>query len=88
MNTEQPTHALSRLLEFIENELGSGNQSIAADDDLLTSGLVDSMGVMRLATFVETEFKMAVLPEDITIENFQTAQSIVLYIEAAKSNHP
>nr|WP_161501224.1 acyl carrier protein [Rhodopirellula sp. SM50] len=71
-------------MSFIQHEL-MGNQTdpISTDDDLLGGGHIDSMGIMRLVAFLETEFGVSVPPEDVTIENFETPQTIADYVQAA-----
>jgi acyl carrier protein len=71
-----------RLRRFITNEL-LFEQSLALndDDDLLLSGLVDSLGVVRLVTFIETEFHVVVPPEDVVLENFQTLTAMSEYLQ-------
>lgn len=70
------------LTQYISHELLAVNNDSAlqADDNLLTSGLIDSLGVMRLVGFIEDEFDVEVLPEDITIENFRTINLIAAYL--------
>lgn len=69
------------LVEFIARELrGDPAAAPGADDDLLGSGLVDSLGVMRLVRFVEERYGVAVPPADVTIENFNTARTIASYL--------
>jgi len=46
---------------------------LSDDDDLLTSGLVDSLGMMSLVAFIEEQFGVAVPPEDVTLETFSTS---------------
>jgi acyl carrier protein len=53
---------------------------IAADEDLLGSGLLDSLGVMSLVFFIEQEVGMDIPAEDVTIENFQTLEAIEAYL--------
>lgn len=57
------------------------DKTLAEDDDLLTSGRINSLGIMRLVTFIEEEFKVSVPPEDVTIENFRTVRTITGYLE-------
>ena len=49
--------------------------------DLLGSGYVDSIGVMRLVQFTEARFGVRVPPADITIENFLTVRRIASYLQ-------
>lgn len=71
-----------RLTRFVHEELiGSGDGvQLAEEDDLLLSGHVDSMGIMRLVEHLETEHSLAVPPEDVTIDNFSSIASLTRYI--------
>jgi acyl carrier protein len=60
--------------------LNAPGRTIAADDDLLTSGLVDSMGIMSLVFFLEQRYGVQIPPGDVTIEHFGTLQSIERYL--------
>jgi acyl carrier protein len=70
------------LAQFITQELLNGRDGIElkADDSLLTTGLLDSLGVMQLINFIEEAFDVSVAPEDVTIENFRTISVIAEYI--------
>lgn len=73
-----------RLARYIAEELlgqthGMG-RAIAPDDDLLGSGLVDSLGIMSIVFFVEQELGFKVPAEDVTIENFQSIETIDAYL--------
>jgi acyl carrier protein len=74
-----------RLARYISEELlnltGDGRErTIAADEDLLGGGLVDSLGMMSLVYFIEQELGIDVPAEDVTIENFQTLEAIDAYL--------
>ena len=71
------------LTRYIEETLLSGRREggVSADTDLLTSGLLDSLGVMQLIWFIEQEFSVEVPPGDVTIENFQCVAKITEYLE-------
>lgn len=60
--------------EAIEGELESS-------EDLLGSGILDSLGMMKLIGFIEEEFEFKVLPEDMVIENFMTVDHITEYLQ-------
>jgi len=72
-----------KIIIFIRESLlsGKGDIELTAYDDLLGSGLIDSMGIMRLVEFVEDTFDKTIPPEDIVIENFMDVNSIVKYLE-------
>lgn len=69
---------------FIVDSLLSGTE-ITYDDDLLLSGLLDSMGVMRLVLHLETAFAVKIPPEDVVIEHFTSVETIATYIEEKKA---
>lgn len=71
-----------KLKDFIISELLNGHkpEQLSNDQDLLISGLVDSMGVVRLINFIEGNLNFAVPPEDVTLENFQTIETIASYL--------
>ena len=75
--------AAAALVDFIQNEiLGTASTTtVTAEDDLLASGIVDSMGVMRLVGFIEEKYSITVPPEDVTIENFLTITLIAAFIK-------
>lgn len=50
------------------------------DEELLLSGLVDSLGAVRLINFVESDLHVQVPPEDVVIEHFQSINAIVAYL--------
>lgn len=60
--------------------------SLTADEDLLAQGFIDSLGLMRLVTALETEFGIHVADEDIVPENFQTLGAMAKLIESKKQS--
>ncbi len=73
------------LQQFITSELLNGRQALAPDDNLLTTGLVDSLGMLRLVAFIEERFATRVPPQDITIENFRSVNQIAAYLAAQRA---
>ena len=72
------------IIDYILKELIGEDEPLQADDDLLNSGLVDSIGIMRLIGFIESKYDMKVPPQDMVIENFISVEAIVQYIEQVK----
>ena len=74
------------LIGYIQERLlnGSKEVTVSPEADLLSSGLVDSIGMMQLIGFIENEFDVKVPPEDMIIENFLTIDAISSYIERRK----
>ena len=71
-----------RIIKYIEEELSSEqlDDGIEITEDLLGSGILDSLGMMKLISFLEEEFKCEVLPEEMVIENFMTVGHITAYL--------
>lgn len=53
-------------------------------DSLLGHGIIDSMGVIELITYVQDEFGVEVGEEEITEENFGTLSAIARFVEAKR----
>ena len=56
------------------------NREIRSDDHLLERGILDSMGVLDVVGFIESEFQITVVDEDLSPENFQSIDRLVLFI--------
>ncbi|NNE33657.1 MAG: acyl carrier protein [Rhodothermales bacterium] len=78
MDTSEPT--TEAILRYINEDLLFGDGEALADDDLLETGLLDSIGVFGLVQFVRETYGYEVPPQDILIENFRTASTIVTYL--------
>ena len=70
------------LTDFIQGELLNHHQTIDEDQDLLVSGLIDSIGVMRLVGFIESSQGTKIPPQDVTLENFSNVKAIISYLSA------
>lgn len=72
--------------QFITEQLISGSTQVdlATDDDLLGSGLVDSMGLMRLVAFIEETYNVQIPAEDLILEHFMTIDAINDYLQTRK----
>ena len=71
-----------KLLGFIKNDLLGGSVEVFSDTDLLKTGLIDSLGIMRLVAFLENEYKTTIPAQDLTLENFSSVGTIVAYLES------
>ena len=56
-------------------------KSIAPDEDLLTQGIIDSMGIMNLCAFMEENFRIDITEDDLVPENFQNIDCLKEFIE-------
>ena len=69
------------LKEYIREELMNGsNSELDETENLLAAGIIDSLGILRLVSFVEEKFGIEVPDEDVTIDNFQSVKSMSDYV--------
>ena len=83
-----PTGHLSRLdpeevagavTAFINTTIMSRSRQIQPDDDLEMAG-VDSMALLKVLLFIESEFGFWMPDEDLVEENIKTARAMAAYI--------
>jgi acyl carrier protein len=73
------------LTDFIRQELLKGrNVKLEEDLDLLSAGVIDSLGILRMVSFMEERFGVKVPDEDVVFENFQNIRVMAEYIAAKK----
>ena len=70
------------IINYITNQLTNEelDEELDIHDDLLSSGLLDSLAMIKLVVFIENELNIKVPPEDMTIENFMTVNHITQYL--------
>lgn len=73
------------LVEYIKKELMKGrNVDISPMDDLLGSGIIDSLGILQMVSFIEERFNFQVPDEDVVFENFFSVEALSNYLKAAQ----
>jgi acyl carrier protein len=64
-----------------ENLLYDPNGFTYPDDaSFLREGIIDSLGVMQLVEFVQSRFRVAVEPAEVTPENFDSVARLARFI--------
>lgn len=56
------------------------NDPVTAKTSLLETGLLDSMGLVGLIQFIESEFRLQIPDADLTAELFETPASVAEYV--------
>ena len=66
------------LLDFVQCELARGTamKVLSLTDDLINTGILDSLGIMKLILFIEEKFSVKITDEDLIPENFESIQTI------------
>ncbi len=72
---------------FIQDNLlqGKKRKAITLDDPLVSSGVLDSLWMLRLIGFIEETMGVTIDDGDVTPENFETIRKILTFIERKKS---
>lgn len=73
----------SEIVRFVRDELlGGDDVFVDPDENLFTSGLVDSVGVVRLIAHLQTRFGVKIPPADLVPDNFRTVRVMTRYLQA------
>ena len=76
----------AKLKEFIMTEVSPDLNLPQLDDDelLIESGIIDSLGVLKIMAFLDEEFGIDLSAEQIKLENFKNVTSICSLVETNK----
>ena len=68
--------------QFIIDTFMYGEGTVADDDPLFDSGIIDSLGFIKLLSFIEEKFNVAMDMSEVGMENFNTLNSILETIKS------
>lgn len=57
-------------------------RGINFQDNLLESGILDSLGILDLVAFVEQNFGIALTDEELVPENFQSIEHLTAFVQS------
>ncbi|MEO1154301.1 MAG: acyl carrier protein [Pseudomonadota bacterium] len=69
----------SQIRDFIVAKLLNG-RAVGDDENLLLSGLIDSLGVFELIAFLEKSFGLTIPLDEVVLENFTSIDTIDAYV--------
>ena len=73
----------SQIREFVmENARGKGITELSDADSLISRGIVDSLGIFPLVSFLEESFGVRIPDDEIINDNFQTIDDIDRFVTA------
>ena len=70
---------------YLVTELASERDSFTPEENLLAQGIIDSMGILSLVSFMETRFGIKTSDDDMVPENFETLEALRRFVEKKKS---
>ena len=85
MNT---TDLRDALCAFINDSVSLDPATIVdPGTDLLLTGLVDSLGVVQIVSWMESELDISVEPNDVVLEHFQTVDAMADFVDRRRASH-
>jgi acyl carrier protein len=80
MNLEETVRA--SLLGFVTQSFNVAAAKIDMDKSLIDQGIIDSFGLVEIATFIEQEFRLVIKESDMTREAFGSMNKMARFISA------
>ena len=69
-----------RIKKFLAQQFPA-TKNVGNEDPLLKNGLIDSLGILEVVTFLEKEFGIVVSDEELLPENFESVQSLSSFVQ-------
>lgn len=73
--------AKDQLLVFIVDNYMVDLEDIPHDESLIDEGIIDSFGLVEIATFLEKVFSIKINEEDMVRENFGSVNKLISFVE-------
>jgi acyl carrier protein len=81
-----PTAVSDQVRAFVLEKFPQAKKKSLSDSDkLLESGIVDSLGILDLVAFLESDFKLQITDDELLPENFQTVEAIAEFVERKRN---
>ena len=80
MHTE--TNIKTKIKNYIIESTFDDVEKIKDDTLIFEEGILDSMGLLFLIEFLQEEFNLTTSDEELVVENFQSINSIIAFIES------
>lgn len=68
-----------------ETSIGPEILTTDANEDLISHGIIDSMTLLRIVSFMEERFDIRVLDEDISARNFRSLAAMEAFLQFKRS---
>ncbi len=66
---------------YVISNFLSGEGEIGYEDSLIKDGVIDSIDIMKLVTFLIKEYNLTLENEEYSLDNFDTIEKISLLLE-------
>ncbi|MEO0492957.1 MAG: acyl carrier protein [Actinomycetota bacterium] len=68
------------LVDYIRTSVSVGNPPIEPETDLVMTGYVDSLGIVLVVEWLESQLGIEIDPGDVVIEDFESVAAMVAYL--------
>lgn len=73
-----------RIKNFLEKQFPA-TKNVGNEDPLLKNGLIDSLGILEVVTFLENEFDITLTDEELLPENFESVRSLSKFVQQKRT---
>lgn len=74
-----------RIRHFILNQFPLARQRAVGDEDpLLRTGILDSLGILEVVAFIESEFGILVADEELVPESFESIATMARFVDGKR----
>jgi len=77
-------NAVNDLINFICAKSKISSDEICLDTEIYDSGIVSSLSILEMVTFIENRYGIIILPEELTEDNFRNISTIAKFIGRKK----
>ena len=79
-------NSAEEIAQFINDVISDGSQTIGVEDELVESGVIDSLAILQLVEFISQKFDVNIEPDYITPEHFSTPLTVAKLIKSISSS--
>ncbi|HEY3350253.1 MAG TPA: acyl carrier protein [Thermoanaerobaculia bacterium] len=80
---------VERIRDFLENELKIADaRSLSPDLPLVQNGILDSIELLRVVAFLETEFSFTVADTEFVPSNLRSLSAMARFVEKKRAERP
>lgn len=76
-----PKDIQNKLLDFVTRSFMVEREEIDLDKSMIDEGIIDSFGLIEIATFLENEFHITITEDKMIRANFGSVHKIVDFVE-------
>ena len=72
---------------FFETDLLKRSQveHVSNGDNVIAAGIVDSLGIIKIISYLEDTFSVEIDDSDLVMENFETIESMATFVENCRN---